>query len=317
MTSLAPQPSPQPSPRPSARAARGTDPAVDARLARLHLRLGQQELARAELEMLAGSGNLDNDGLLALAEARWRTGDLPGAGEAAQACLAAGRTDVLAIVIAAEAMAALGRPGEARRLAGQALEQADVPLDAIFAGIPRSLIWPADPSEAGRPEGMLFPAPEPSLRSGASTLAGASAPGGAAPSASDASGDGTDRSTEAHDPLDPSAPGLWDLKGGPRVLGGELPQPASEIAAATAALADGRYGDGAVHLAIALRLASALAPAVLELVEASERRTPELELVRGDAYRLVGHELEARRAYATAATGVVRDRRGWRAEDRK
>jgi hypothetical protein len=316
MTSLAPQSSPPPAPRPSRRLGRATDPAVDARLARLHLRLGQQELARAELEMLAGAGNLDSDGLLALAEARWRTGDLPGAGEAAQACLAAGRTDVLAIVIAAEAMAALGRPGEARRLAGQALEQADVPLDAIFAGIPRSLIWPADPSEAGRPEGMLFPAPEPSLRPGASTL-GVSTPPGAAPGQSETPGDRTDRTSEPHDPHDPSAPGLWDLQGGPRVLGGELPQPTSEMAAATAALADGRYGDGAVHLAIALRLASALAPAVLELVEASERRTPELELVRGDAYRLVGHELEARRAYATAATGVVRDRRGWRAEDRK
>lgn len=253
--------------------------------------------------MLAGAGNLDDDGLLALAEARWRTGDLPGAGEAAQACLAAGRTDVLALVIAAEATAALGRPGEARRLAGQALETADIPLDAIFAGIPRSLIWPADPSEAGRAEGMLFPAPEPSLRPGPASTTGAPA---TAP-------DQIDRPPEPHDP---SAPGLWDIQGGPRVLAGELPQPAAEIAAATAALADGRYGDGAVHLAIALRLASALAPAVLELVEASERRTPELELVRGDAYRLVGHELEARRAYATAATGVVRDRRGWRAEDR-
>jgi len=298
-------------PRPPSRPIRAGDPATDGRLARLHLRLGQQELARAELEMLAGAGTLDSDGLLALAEARWRTGDLPGAGEAAQACLAAGRTDVLALVIAAEATAALGRPGEARRLAGQALEAADIPLDAIFAGIPRSLIWPADPSEAGRPEGMLFPAPEPSLRPGSG-----STPGGASTPARDATNplDRTDRPTEPHDP---SAPGLWDIQGGPRVLGGELPQPASEMAAATAALADGRYGDGAVHLAIALRLASALAPAVLELIEASERRTPELELVRGDAYRLVGHELEARRAYATAATGVVRDRRGWRSEDRK
>jgi hypothetical protein len=296
-------------PRPSSRPVRGTDPAVDGRLARLHLRLGQQELARAELEMLAGAGNLDDDLLLALAEARWRTGDLPGAGEAAQACLAAGRTDVLALVIAAEATAALGRPGEARRLAGQAMAAADVPLDAIFAGIPRSLIWPADPSEAGRPEGMLFPAPEPSLRPG-----GTSTSGGAPTAAGDPTTDRTDRPADPHDP---SAPGLWEIQGGPRVLGGELPQPASEMAAATAALADGRYGDGAVHLAIALRLASALAPAVLELVEASERRTPELELVRGDAYRLVGHELEARRAYATAATGVVRDRRGWRSEDRK
>ena len=300
MTSLAP--------RPSAHPARATDPATDARLAKLHLRLGQQELARAELEMLAGAGNLDGDGLLALAEARWRTGDLPGAGEAAQACLATGRTDVLALVIAAEATAALGRPGEARRLAGQALETADVPLDAIFAGIPRSLIWPADPSEAGRPEGMLFPAPEPSLRPAAGST------GAPSTTPNELTADRTDRPTEPHDP---SEPGLWDIQGGPRVLGGELPQPASEMAAATAALADGRYGDGAVHLAIALRLASALAPAVLELVEASERRTPELELVRGDAYRLVGHELEARRAYATAATGVVRDRRGWRSEDRK
>src|SRR4051812_41091570 len=194
MTSLAPPSSPPPAPRPSRRLGRATDPAVDARLARLHLRLGQQELARAELEMLAGAGNLDSDGLLALAEARWRTGDLPGAGEAAQACLAAGRTDVLAIVIAAEAMAALGRPGEARRLAGQALEQANVPLDAIFAGIPRSLIWPADPSEAGRPEGMLFPAPEPSLRPGASTL-GVSTPPGAAPGQSETPGDRIDRTS--------------------------------------------------------------------------------------------------------------------------
>ena len=297
-----------PAARPTART-RSTDPATDGRLARLHLRLGQQELARAELEMLAGAGNLDDDGLLALAEARWRTGDLPGAGEAAQACLAAGRTDVLALVIAAEATAALGRPGEARRLAGQALEDADVPLDAIFAGIPRSLIWPADPSEAGRPEGMLFPAPEPAFRPGSASTAG----GGSTPAMEAA----TDRADRPTDPNDPSAPGLWDIQGGPRIPGAELPQPASEMAAATAALADGRYGDGAVHLAIALRLASALAPAVLELVEASERRTPELELVRGDAYRLVGHELEARRAYATAATGVVRDRRGWRAEDRK
>jgi hypothetical protein len=151
--------------------ARTTDRATDARLARLHLRLGQLELARAELEMLAGTADLDDDGLLALAEARWRTGDLPGAGEAAQAYLAAGHNNVLALVIAAEATAALGRPGEARRLAGQALESGDVPLDAIFAGIPKSLIWPADPSEAGQPEGMLFPAPDASPRPPAPTAA--------------------------------------------------------------------------------------------------------------------------------------------------
>src|SRR6476661_3109975 len=52
-------------------------------LARLHLRLGSLALARAELETLAGQDALDEDGLVDLAEARWRTGDIAGAGEAA------------------------------------------------------------------------------------------------------------------------------------------------------------------------------------------------------------------------------------------
>ena len=282
------------------------DPEADARLARLHLRLGQLELARAELEALAGMGELDAKTLLALAEARWRTGDLPGAGEAAQACLDAGRDDTLALVIVAEATAAVGRPGEARRIAGQALERRDESLDAVFAGIPRSLIWPSDPADAGQPAGVLFPEPDPR----------AAAVRAVAPR------DDAERSPAATNVElrgehgEPPTPGLWEMQGGPNVPSGELPDARSALAAATAALADGRFGDGAVHLAIALRLASALAPAVLELVEASERRTPELELVRGDAYRVVGHESEARRAYATAATGVVRDRRGWRTEDR-
>ena len=42
-------------------------------------------LARAELEILAGAAPLDAAGLVDLAEARWRTGDLPAAGEAAAA----------------------------------------------------------------------------------------------------------------------------------------------------------------------------------------------------------------------------------------
>jgi hypothetical protein len=41
-----------------------------------------------------------------------------------------------------------------------------------------------------------------------------------------------------------------------------------------------------------------LAPAVLDLV--ADRRDRELAFVRGDAYRLVGRELDARRAYAGA-----------------
>ena len=52
-------------------------------LAHTHLRLGSLALARAELETLAGARRLDTPGLVDLAEARWRTGDLTGAGEAA------------------------------------------------------------------------------------------------------------------------------------------------------------------------------------------------------------------------------------------
>src|SRR5215204_5746252 len=92
------------------------------RLATLHLRMGSFSLARAELESLAGRGMLDDAALLDLAEVRWRTGDLAGAGEAANALLTRGRGDALALVIAAESVSAQGRPGEARRLAARALE---------------------------------------------------------------------------------------------------------------------------------------------------------------------------------------------------
>src|SRR3954469_2097220 len=112
-------------PRPLARP-RPNDPPTDRRLAAVHLRMGQLELARAELEALAGAGQLDDDGLLALSEARWRTGDLTGAGEAAQGCLAGGGGTPGGVGLAAEAAPAVGKPAEARKLAGQALEKADV-----------------------------------------------------------------------------------------------------------------------------------------------------------------------------------------------
>src|SRR4051812_28876691 len=80
------------------------------RLATLHLRMGMLPLARAELEAAAGRGKLDEPALLDLAEARWRTGDLAGAGEAAHAVIGRGLEAPLAYVIAAESIAALGRP---------------------------------------------------------------------------------------------------------------------------------------------------------------------------------------------------------------
>ena len=140
----APEPTPEPVPTRSDLAAGGR--ALPLRLARLHLRMGSLALARAELESFAGGGSLDEPALLDLAEARWRTGDLAGAGEAANAALARGVDDPLAYVIAAEAVAGLGRPAEARRLAGRALDSTGATLDVLFAGMPRSLIWPGDPA---------------------------------------------------------------------------------------------------------------------------------------------------------------------------
>ena len=110
----------------------------DLALARLHLRLGSLALARAELETLAGRDALDQDGLVDLAEARWRTGDIAGAGEAAVAALDDEDGPLLALVVAAEAAAARGRPTEARRLADRAMEVANGSIDALFAGMPRA-----------------------------------------------------------------------------------------------------------------------------------------------------------------------------------
>lgn len=138
-----PEPEPEPEPDPLANGR-----PASLRLAALHLRTGQHALARAELEALAGRGRLDAPALLDLAEVRWRTGDLAGAGEAAQAVLATGSEPLLALVIAAEAVAAAGRPTEARGLSSRALEAASGSLDPLFAGAPRSLIWPADSPQA-------------------------------------------------------------------------------------------------------------------------------------------------------------------------
>lgn len=269
-------------PRPLTRP-RPADAEIDRRLARLHLRMGHLGLARAELEALAGAGDLGEDGLLALAEARWRTGDLTGAGEAAQAHLSAGGDSIVALVIAAEATAAVGRPGEARRLAGRALERADVPLDRIFAGMPRSLIWPADPSEAGQPTGVLFP------------------PDGVEDHGMDgpAVADGNGRAAEQV----PTGPGFWDTDD---QLAGAMSDPAAELEAAAAALTAGHRAGVAVRLAIILRLAPDLAQGVLEAIARSPSLSAELELVRGDAYRLAGHEHDAQRAYAAAAAALAR-----------
>ena len=271
---------------------------ADLVLAGLHLRLGALALARAELETLAGRDALDDDGLTDLAEVRWRTGDLVGAGEAAAAILDGDDGPVVALVVAAEAAMGRGRPSEARRYADRASALAGATLDALFAGMPRSPIWPADPAAVPPTAAALFdvPAVGPASRAVAGAAASAGAGGPDADGAAAAA---------------PSI-GLWDAdpdaeaalaEGGP-----DLPIGGDELVLARAALDDGHAADAAIHLAFVLRLTPALAPAVLELL--GDDRRPELALVRGDAYRLVGLEAEARQAYADVPRPAPRPHAG-------
>jgi hypothetical protein len=275
--------------------------AADLVLARIHLRLGSFGLARAELESLAGRNALDDEGIRDLAEVRWRTGDLPGAGEAASAYLESRPDDALCLVIAAELQASLGRPGEARRLAGRALTKSEGPVDRIFAGMPRSPIWPIDPGAPVEPVGTLFT----DLPAQAWPAIGALADGPAdGPNGAD--GDGPDPEAP---PIVVDGPGLWDAHGG--ALAATLPSPADLLARSRAAVEGGRPGQAAAGLALALRADPALALPVLELL--AGRQEPVLALVRGDAHRIVGHEAEAMRDYAAAVTAMDLERSSDRA----
>src|SRR6185312_5076774 len=133
---------------------------------RLHLRLGSLSLARAELETLAGKDMLDAEGVIDLAEARWRTGDITGAGEAAALVIDDDEGPVRALIVAAEAAAARGRPSEARRLAAKALAAADGSIDTIFAGMPRSPAWPPHPAAPPPSPTTMFDSPHPGRGSG-------------------------------------------------------------------------------------------------------------------------------------------------------
>ena len=282
-----------------------TQRSPDLVLARLHLRLGSLSLARAELETLAGKDMLDAEGVVDLAEARWRTGDITGAGEAAALVIEDDEGPVLALVVAAEAAAARGRPTEARRLAAKALAASDGSIDAIFAGMPRSPAWPPDPAAPPPSPTTMFDSPHPGRGSGGRPARPA------APAASSAAGDVTGTPPTSDGPTGAApdgAAGLWDDH-----LAAAAEAEAESAAAVEAALPSGEEaletgralldaGDAngaALQLALVLRIAPALAPAVIDVI--GDRHDPGLAFVRGDAYRLVGRELDARRAYADAA----------------
>jgi hypothetical protein len=286
-------------------------------LARLHLRLGSLALARAELETLAGRDALDEDGLVDLAEARWRTGDITGAGEAAVAALHDEDGPLLALVVAAEAAAQRGRPTEARRLADKAMERAAGSIDTLFAGMPRAVVWPPDAAAPPPSPTTMFEAP----RRAASAVQSRPRPQGESVAADGAGTTVTGEAIRAapSDDADAATIGLWEATGqgqdaavAPDLAADveadaefdastDLPAGDVELDLARAALGSNDLEEATLRLGLVLRVAPALAPAVLDLVEGRTERG--LSLVRGDAYRLVGRELDARRAFVEAARG--------------
>ena len=276
-------------------------------MASLHLRTGGLALARAELESLAGSGALDDEGLADLAEIRWRTGDLPGAGEAASAYLATGGRNLVGLVVAAEAQAGLGRPAEARRLVGRVLERAGESLEAVFAGMPRSEIWPHEAPEVGPPPAT------PTLSAATPTGPAATPAGAVAPPAGPLPVPAAPAPFAAPPPpagpLPVPEPGLWDAD--PTLSArGPAADARAALEAGRGALALGDHATAALQLAVTLRLAPDLAPAVLDVIGETPGPGPGLGLVRGDALRLLGEEWDARRAYASVAALLQATRAG-------
>ena len=293
---------------------------ADLTLARVHLRLGCLALARAELETLAGRDELDDAGMVDLAEARWRTGDIAGAGEVAAAVLGDGDDGpLITLVVAAEAALARGRPTEARRYSTRAMEDADGRIDDVFAGMPRGPVWPTDTTTLHLPPPTLFDVPAVELAPVPGLASVVDGMGAEAVAIADPAGSERPESSE------PNTIALWDAAGPeshpdgaslapppiePSPVASEPTQPVRNdpepdmdaggdafLMGADALDRDDIPGASA-QLALALRLSPALAPSVLEVIGARTDR--ELAFVRGDAYRLVGREADARRAFAEA-----------------
>ncbi len=351
---LAPEPDPAPSatlasghaPAPDATLASGPDVALgatlvpdadllsgprstDARLARLHLRGGLLTLARAELEHMAGAGTLDREALVDLAEARWRSGDLEGAAEAAQAHLANDGTEPLAHLIVAEALDRHGHLIDARAHSAKVVERVGLGVDRFFAGEPRSTAWPASDgsqmftdanepghrgllvggAETGEPEALPWdvappPAPLPDRRSPVTSQTGAFAARGPA--------DSWSRMPGAQQPARPQA---FGARVGPSSSMRELLDSGHaaglELEAVERQVERGELDEVAERLALLLRMDRALAPVILSLADRvvtssphEDSRLAALHTLRGDIYRGLGRDVEATAAYQEAMRAV-------------
>ena len=298
----------EPVPGPTDDQAAALERSSDARLARVHLRGGLMPLARAALEQMAGAGTLDADAMADLAEVRWRGGDTEGAGEASRAHQASGGDDAIAVLITAEDLARMGDPEAASRQAHIVFDRVGGAMDILFAGQPRSAIWPA---------------PDPSWMD-----VQASAPGrwGLLVGGSEAVAP-TPSTWRAEPLLQPEPASLVTAagaasqqmpmgRGGVQQPGGQTSTTAivvsgrlagEELETVDRALARGQTAVAGERLGVLLRLDPALAPIILPSADKAASIAPagspglsSIHLVRGDAYRILGREIEAAAAYQQA-----------------
>lgn len=304
-----------------------TSRSTDARLARLHLRGGLLTLARAELEQMAGAGTLDREALADLAEARWRSGDLEGASEAAQAHLANGGNEPMAHLIVAEALDRHGHLIDARGHSAKVVERLGLGVDRLFAGEARSTAWPAadgpqmftDANDAGRrgllvagteawdPESTTWEAAPPPEPLPNRPMTRSASPARFARTGTEAwvrpSGPSSERAARLGTPVGPGA-SMRELLDAGRAAGLELEQVERQVER-------GELDGVADRLALLLRMDRALAPVILSLADrvvasspGDDARLVSLHMLRGDIYRGLGRDVEATAAYQEAMRAV-------------
>jgi tetratricopeptide (TPR) repeat protein len=295
----------------------------DVRVARVHLRMGQLTLARAELEDLLRRDQLDVAGLAALAEARWRTGEGDAAADAALDHIDAGGNDDVALCIAAEALAAEGRAADARALMDRLPASDAATLDVLFAGMPRRGVWPAGPVDRSdldelrraapartpdvrRPEAAPAPAGEAAPRAGGAPGSEPTAPDRAVPgprevmeATADPGWEGA-RARAAEEGQAAPRPAATRPAHEGRRARAQL-DPVAELEKARDELAS-KPDRAFLRLSLVLRHDPTLAPSVLQILHL--RREPTAALVRGDAQRLLGRHLEAEAAFDAAAENL-------------
>ena len=270
------------------------------RLARVHLRGGLLTLARATLEGMAGAGTLDREAMADLAEVRWRSGDLEGAADAARAHQASGGSEPMVALIIAEDLAHAGQATDGQGVARSVQQRVGGAIDILFALEPRSPIWP-QADDGWMATGSAEPGHWGLLVGGSEV---------AAPTAQTWQLVPIVQPTPEPMVSFPAGRGGLGQPGGPTSVRGEVisgRMAGEELEAVDRDLAAGETAAATQRLAVLLRLDPALAPIILTAADrAASAVAPDsgdlaaIHLVRGDAYRFLGRDIEAAAAYQQA-----------------